>query len=78
MKGDKRVGWLNKKIEKFRRLPRRYMFLHVLGKFVFGIGLGALLVIYIPQLDWRLLGWILIALSIIIAIPSAKKMLSRE
>lgn len=70
------MSWLAeryaKKVEGFKKLPPRLMYTHVLGKFVFGVGLGALLTVWLSQFDWQLLGWVLIVLSIIIAIPSLR------
>lgn len=72
------MSWFAEKFERFRQLPRRLMLTHVLSKVTFGIGFGALLAIYLPQLDWQLLGWILIAVSMIIAIPSLRIILSKK
>jgi len=72
------MGWFTKKFEKFRKLPPRPMFMHVLSKFVFGVGLGVLLVFYLPKFNWQLLGWLLIALSIIIAIPIIRIILKKK
>jgi len=72
------MGWLNEKFEKFRRLPPRPMFTHVLSKFVFGVGVGVLLVFYLAKFNWRLFGWLLIVLSIIIAIPSVRMILKEK
>jgi len=71
------MGWFAKKFERFRALPPRFMVIHVFAKFVFGMGLGVLLVIYVPQLNRQLLGWLLIVLSIIIAIPSLRLILRK-
>ena len=71
------MSWFTKKFEKFRKLPPRPMFTHVLSKFVFGVGLGILLAFYLPKFNWQLLGWLLIVLSIIIAIPSLRIILKR-
>lgn len=73
------MNWLTKKFEKFRGLPPRLMFIYALSKFVFGVGLGVLLVFYLPRFNWQLLGWILIVLSIIImAIPRSKIILKKK
>lgn len=72
------MSWFTKKFEKFRRLPLLLMFTHVLGKFVFGVGLGVLLAFYLPKFNWQLWGWLLIVLSIIIAVPSLIGILKEE
>ena len=72
------MGWFAKKFEQFRRLPPHLMFTHVLSKFVFGVGFGALLAFYLSWLDWQVLGWALVVLSIIIGIPSLRIILKRR
>jgi len=61
------MGWVAKKFEKFDKLPRPLLVVHVFSKVVFGLGFGALLASYLPGLNWRLYGWLLILLSLIIA-----------
>ena len=39
-------------IEKWRKLPLSWMAFHIFGKFLFGIGIGALLASYLQEYDW--------------------------
>ena len=71
------MGWFAEKVEKFRQLPEHLMATHGLSKVIFGIGFGALLAIYLPRLDWQLLGWMIIVLSLIIAVPSTYRLLKK-
>ena len=68
---------MGKLIDRFRKLPLSTMVLHITSKFVFGLGLGALLVVYFTEYDWWTLGWSLIALSLIMAIPGAYRVLKK-
>jgi hypothetical protein len=43
----------------------------------FCIGLGALLASYLWGINWQLFGWLLIVLSVIISIPSLRRILKR-
>jgi len=67
------MGWLGDKIEKFRRVPNPYFTMHITGKFLFGVGLGVLVAIWLPV--WT--GWVFIAVALLIAIPSARIALGR-
>ena len=64
------AGW----IEKFRALPTPLLMAHVAAKFVGGVGIGMLIAAYAGG-DWVAAGWVLIALSFVIAIPSSKRIL---
>jgi hypothetical protein len=61
------MNWFNDKMRKFRQVPNPYFSMHITGKFLFGIGLGVLLAIWLPE--WT--GWIFIVAALLIAIPSA-------
>lgn len=39
------------------------------GAFILGISIGILLAAYLIEYDWILIGWILLAISIIIQVP---------
>ena len=67
------MSWFGDKIEKFRQLPTPYLTLHVLGRFVFGVGLGVLLATWLPI--WT--GWLFIIVALIIVIPSARIILGK-
>lgn len=63
--------------KKFFRLPKPVIYVHIFAKFIFGIGLGALLATYYQGLDWQTWGWVLIILSIALAIPGAYGILKK-
>ncbi|MBA7535757.1 hypothetical protein ES705_28015 [subsurface metagenome] len=67
------MGWFGEKMEKFRRMPNPYFAMHITSKFLFGVGLGVLLAIWLPA--WT--GWIFIVASLLIAIPSARILLGK-
>ncbi len=64
-----------KSIEIMKNLPTSLLVLHILAKFLFGLGLGMLLVHYydVPP-AWT--GRVLIVIAILIAIPSSIRILS--
>jgi len=67
------MGWLGDKTKRFRQVPNPYFSMHITAKFLFGVGLGLLLAIWLPV--WT--GWIFIAISLLIAIPSARIVLGK-
>ena len=67
------MSWISGKVEKFRQVPNPYFTLHITAKFLFGVGLGVLLAIWLPV--WT--GWIFIIIALLIAIPSARIVLRR-
>ena len=67
------MSWLSDKTERFREVPNPYFSMHITGKFLFGVGLGILLVTWLPI--WT--GWIFIVVAALIAIPSARIVLGR-
>ena len=67
------MGWLGDKTKRFRQVPNPYFSMHITGKFLAGVGLGLLLAIWLPV--WT--GWIFIAISLLIAIPSARIVLGK-
>ena len=67
------MSWISDKVEKFRQVPNPYFTLHITAKFLFGVGLGVLLAIWLPV--WT--GWIFIVVALLIAIPSARIVLSK-
>jgi hypothetical protein len=44
----------------------------------FGIGSGTLLASYLPGINWKFYGWLLVVLSVIISIPSLHRILKRQ
>ena len=67
------MSWLGDKTERFRQVPNPYFSLHITGKFLFGVGLGLLLAIWLPV--WT--GWVFIIAALLIAIPSVRIVLRR-
>ncbi len=66
------MSWIADKAEKFRQVPNPYFAMHITAKFLCGVGLGVLLVTWLPI--WT--GWVFIILALLIAIPSARIVLS--
>jgi len=64
-------------VEEFRKLPISIMILHICGKFLAGVGLGALLASYLYRYDWQLWGWIIIVIAVLTQIPGAYKVLKK-
>ena len=62
------MGWFGDRMEKLRQVPNPYFATHITGKFLFGVGLGILLAIWLPT--WT--GWVFIAVSLLVGIPSAR------
>lgn len=67
------MGWFSEKMEKFRQIPNPYFAMHITSRFLFGVGLGLLLAIWLPA--WT--GWIFIVVASLIAIPSARILLGK-
>ena len=68
------MSWIGNKVGKFRQVPNPYFSMHITGKFLFGVGLGLLLAIWLPI--WT--GWVFIIVALLIAIPSARIVLRSE
>ena len=67
------MGWFGDKMEKFRQLPNPYFAMHIASRFLFGVGLGLLLAIWLPVCT----GWIFIVVASLIVIPSTRILLSK-
>ncbi len=67
------MSWLSDKTEKFRQVPNPYFSMHITAKSLFGVGLGVLLVTWLPI--WT--GWVFIVAALVIAIPSARIVISK-
>ena len=67
------MGWFGDKAERFRQVPNPYLSMHITGKFLFGVGLGLLLAIWLPV--WT--SWIFIVAALLIAIPSVRIILGK-
>lgn len=63
------MSWFAEKFEKIRRQSFRVIFTLVFAKFLFGVGLGALLAGYFQAYNWILWGWLLIVISLLLHIP---------
>lgn len=66
------MSWFGNWIEKFREVPCPYLYI-LTAKVFGGVGLGLLLATWLPV--WT--GWIFIAISLLIAIPSARIVLGK-
>jgi hypothetical protein len=66
---------LGRSLEAMKNLPTGLLATHVIAKFLFGMGLGMLLVHYydVPS-AWT--GRILVVVAVVIAIPSTVRILS--
>ena len=67
------MSWFGNKVEKFRQVPSLYFSLLITAKFLGGVGIGMLLATWLPIWTW----WIFIVVGVIIAIPSARIILTR-
>jgi len=67
------MSWFGNKVAKFRQVPDPYFSLHVTAKFLAGVGIGVLLATCLPVWTW----WIFIIVALVIAIPSARIILSK-
>jgi len=64
-------------VEKWRKLPLKYMIFLIFGKFLAGVGLGVLLTSYLQQCNWITYGWGIIIIAILTQIPAAYKCLKK-
>lgn len=55
----------------FKKMPLPVLAVHLTGKFLSGVGLGALLAGYLSKVDWIIGGLVVIVISIIMQIPGA-------
>ncbi len=60
--------------EAFTRLPAGLIVSHMVAKFIFGVGLGVLISGSVGSREP--VGWVLIIVAVIIAIPSASKLIA--
>ena len=67
------MGWIGNKTERFRQVPNPYFTMHITSKFLSGLGLGVLLATWLPV--W--MGWVFIAVALLIAIPSVRIILGK-
>ncbi|WGI17758.1 hypothetical protein [Methanonatronarchaeum sp. AMET-Sl] len=63
------MDWYLEKFNEFKKQSNRILFITIFAKFLFGVGLGALLASYFQAHDWILWGWILIIVSLLLSIP---------
>lgn len=64
-------------IEKWRKLPLKYMIFLIFGKFLAGVGLGVLLAPYLQQCNRVTYGWGIIIIAALTQIPAAYKCLKK-
>lgn len=60
--------------EAFTRLPAGLMVSHMVAKFIFGVGVGILVAGRLQSRE--LVGWGVIIVAVIVAIPSASKLIA--
>jgi len=58
------------KIERIKTLQHSNFVFWILGKFLIGLGIGIVLVAYMPAPGWAIAGWMLIVFAIILQIPA--------
>jgi hypothetical protein len=68
------IGRIVENIEKMAKLPVPLLAAHMFAKFLLGLGLGILLAGTI-DFNWKLWGAILVLLSVIVSIPSGRRIL---
>ena len=64
-------------IEKWRKLPLKYMIFLIFGKFLGGVGLGVLLASYLQKCNRVMYGWGIIIIATLTQIPAAYKCLKK-
>lgn len=69
--------WYGRKFQRFTELPKGLMILHVTCKVIFGVGLGALLAVYLKEANWQIIGWALIIGALVLSIPSSYAILKK-
>ena len=72
------MSWFTEKFEKFKRQSFRMIFTIIFAKFLFGVGLGALLASYFQTHNWILWGWLLIVISLLLHIPAIYAVLIKK
>ncbi|MBU4535322.1 MAG: hypothetical protein KKF16_05775 [Euryarchaeota archaeon] len=65
-------------IDKFKKQSSGVIFTITFAKFLFGIGLGVLLVAYLPVYNWEFYGWLIIILSVLLHIPGVYNLLIKK
>jgi Na+-driven multidrug efflux pump len=71
------MSWYGRRFQRFRELPMGLMILHITCKTIFTFGLGALLASYLKGANWQMIGWVLIVVSLVLAIPSSYAILKK-
>lgn len=69
------MGWVHRNVETLKTLPARLVVLHLAGKALGGMGL-AFLIAHYTGCNGLLWGWICLAASLLISLPSARRILS--
>lgn len=60
---------IEKRVEILKEQSLIVFFTTVFAKFLFGVGLGILLTVYIQTNNWSQWGWALVIVSLILSIP---------
>ena len=61
-------------VRRFRSLPAPLLYGHITSKFLSGVAIGFLVAGYTGG-DWTRAGWWTLAVSVVISIPSSKRIL---
>lgn len=65
------MHYCEEKLGRVKSMHTSNFIFWVLGKFLFGLGVGILLPVYFFNPGWIIAGWMLIAFAIILMIPAA-------
>lgn len=63
--------------KKFPKESLKVIYSIIFTKFLFGVGLGALIAHYWPVYNWEFYGWLIIIISLILAIPGIYSLFSK-
>jgi F0F1-type ATP synthase assembly protein I len=72
------MGWFSSLIEKFRRQSLRVISITIFAKFLFGVGLGALIADYFQTQTVVAWSWGLIITSLLLSIPAIYTVLIKK
>jgi hypothetical protein len=61
-------------VRRFRTLPVPLLYGHITSKFLGGVAIGFLIAGYAGG-DWTRAGWLLLAISAVVSVPSTKRIL---
>lgn len=65
------MNWLDQLICRFRKLPTPLLVTAVLSRFVFGLGLGAIIAGSAKKANWKLIGSVIMGVGATLVAPAA-------